>query len=329
MSYRIVILSEALSPITHGARNEGNESIIVRHRVAGPTGAHEVPGISGNSLRNRTLRAPLAGHLVSALELEEKVPADLLYFLHRGGMGGSSGVLKVATRMRARDLLPMVALLGGNLAGGQMLDGDALVSDGVLVCRENAPRLAGMARGFGLWPDDAPRLKPSAEFVGQWQEVGMDPAFRRGGQDLGPNSREDRQFKGMPYGGECVIPGAVFYHDVIVRSDRPEVAGAALFGLAQWQAEGAAVGGGSARGRGRVRSRVLCLGPDGGRADPGPLARSYLAHLEVNREPIAALLAELYPDVAPAKKEPKGKGKGKKEDKKASEGEGEHEADQG
>lgn len=305
-AYQISLISEAVSPITHGAGSAGNESLIVRHDVETSAGRVSVPGISGNSLRNRTLRTPLARHVELAHDLTGKISRDLLYFLYRGGMGGSGPVVRPSVRAEFRRLLPMVRLLGGNLAGGQMLGGDAIVSDGILVCRENVGRLAGhLGTVPGLFPGGT-RFKSYADYVGGWQEVAMDAAARNSGS-LHPDHRGEAPYGGIPYGGECVVPGAVFVHTITFPAD-PVLAGAVAFALADWQAMGGGVGGGTARGRGKLMARLHCQGPVG-EFDPAPLVQDYLGHVAQSRDDVLALLAEHYPLAKPIEAKAKGNGR--------------------
>lgn len=309
--YHFTLLSEAISPIVQGAGTAGNEQLVTRFPVELPTGRVEVPGLSGNSLRNRCLRTPLAEHLEATHSLTGGMTRDLLYFLYRGGVGGSAPVVRPEVRATFRRLLPLVRLLGGQGAGGQMLPGDIVVSHAALVCRENASILAGLlSHRPGLYPAGA-RFKSFGEYLGGWQEVGSDPATRRP-DSLHPDHRGEAGFEGMPYGGECLVPGSWFLHRVTLPAE-PVLGGAVAFALGAWQAGGGGIGGGTARGRGRLVSRIHCQGPDC-EIDPGSLIPAYLEHTEGNHEAVIALLNEHYPLTPPTRdKKPAGrKGRGAK-----------------
>jgi len=118
MNYRMVCLSQSLSPLTHGQGTAGNEQIILREPVICRDGIRYVPAISGNALRHRLVRRPLARHLCDAWELSGKITVAQLQFLFHGGtLTERSSRVSLAQQADLFRLFPFLRLLGCCLPG--------------------------------------------------------------------------------------------------------------------------------------------------------------------------------------------------------------------
>ena len=92
MNYRIHLWSEAVAPITHMARVEGNEALIAREPVDTPAGKRWVPVLSGNAIRHRCVREPGGLWLIEKLGLKGQLSLKQMNFLlHGGNLTDSTG----------------------------------------------------------------------------------------------------------------------------------------------------------------------------------------------------------------------------------------------
>jgi len=145
------IEATALDPIFHGAGSSGNTSLLRTQEVVLPDGsAASVPFVSGNSLRHG-LRAALAQHLLTTLDVEERsLPKQAVDLLFSGGALTATG--KNINLEQLRDytnLIPMLSLLGYS-AASTIVQGKLRVQNLHLVCAENAWRLPE-------WISDSPQ----------------------------------------------------------------------------------------------------------------------------------------------------------------------------
>jgi len=300
--YHFRMLSEALTPITHAAGAAGNESILFRRDVLVNGVKVAVPGLSGNSLRHVCLRETGSDDLIQATGLSGKLSKPLLYFLKSGGSGGSSTSVDLALQAEIRERIPFVSAVGGQVVGGQTLQGRVCVGDGWLVCRENANAIAGMAPPEFPLPDG---LLAAETAVSGYTYYRHDPR-KSAGDEVDPSWRDVAPSDtAMIFGGESLAPGSLFYHDVIVRGTVLE-AGAVSLAIRRWAESGGHVGGMSARGHGRLRTWLHFSGPAGATAET--LAAEYAAFLASTAEAARETLLRIYPSTRPAETdEPKPK----------------------
>lgn len=92
--YRVICLSETLSPATHMARSTGNESLIAREPVVTSRGVAYVPCLSGNAIRHRCLRAPGVRWLIDEYGLRGTLTLQQLNFLLHGGNLTEGGAVR-------------------------------------------------------------------------------------------------------------------------------------------------------------------------------------------------------------------------------------------
>lgn len=251
--YHITCVSQALSPVSHGAGVSGNEQVIMREPVAYRDGVRYIPCITGNAIRHRFIREPLARHLCEAWELGGSLTVDELQFLFHGGAlterGSRVSMQEQADLFR---LMPCMRLLGCSLPG-QIVPGSLDVMRGTLVCAENADRLRQ------LLPDDLAgelpqRLRPAADFIGRYQ-------YTRGSHlqsaaDMGASELGGEDSGMMIFSGQHVIPGAVFVHGFVLRHASALDIGAVALAIRKWRDAGGSIGGMASKGHGRLE--LLC-----------------------------------------------------------------------
>lgn len=274
-TYNLTCLSECLSPMSHMMRSEGNEALVAREPLMTPDGIRHVPYLSGNAVRHRMVRGPLARHLVHTLGLAGRLSLPQLNFLFHGGNltegGGREDTGQIAD---AQALFPMVRLLGGSLPS-QILAGTLRVWRGTLVCRENERALRDvLPPGF----DVPPSLRPAEWFVEAYQYTRGDSA--KGERDLLPEGEArngDDASNLMIFSGQQVVRHACFVHGFAMPDVSPLELGALALALRRWSSADATVGGQSARGHGRLRLAVL--GTEG-LPDLAAAERDYVSHVE-------------------------------------------------
>jgi len=302
-TYSIFCLSEALSPITHMARTEGNEAVVAREPVATEQGVKWVPSLSGNALRHRLVRASGAKHLVEALGLEGQLSFEQLNFLFHGGNLSQSTALDDTKRLSELwSLFPLFRLLGGALPD-QIFNGSLLVWRGTLVCRENAPRIDQMLpAGFSL-PDRA--LMPADSLVGAYQYTRSD-ARKTQSELASPVAQQYPEMGGsnlMIFAGQQVNAGALFVHGFHLKGSSILGLGALVTALSVWQAEGGTVGGQASRGHGRL-AMSYAIAPS---INVQGAVDAYLEHTERTKADAAAWLLKAFDPRPTSTKMKKGK----------------------
>lgn len=296
-TYTIQCLSEAVSPITHMTGTAGNEGIVAREPVHTPRGVMMVPFLSGNALRHRCIREPMALWLIDRYELKGKLSLPQLNFLLHGGNLTQSTAHENTRRIaEMHELWPFLRLCGGALPD-QILAGAMDVWRGTLVCEENRTALQ---RTLGEVPSK--RLLSSERFLGAYQ-------YTRGdGKKTGlSDDRDDLEEASnlMIYSGQAVTRGSVFHHGFVLKHVNELELGCLLLSLRLWQAMGGTVGGQARLGHGRLRLSLVDM------ADDGQAVAAYVEHVESSRERAVAWLHECFASAAAKAKLGKGKVKAK------------------
>lgn len=308
MSQTITIhcLSEAISPITHMARTEGNEALVAREPVATALGVRWIPCLSGNAVRHRCVREPGARWLVDRLGLAGRLSIPQLNFLFHGGNltegGGREDTHRIANMQR---LFPLLRLLGGSLPD-QILAGSLHVWRGLLACEENQGRMAHhLPAAFAV----EGTLRPAEHFVSGYQYTRGDSAT--GQRDLLPPAADVADASNlMIMAGQCVMPGALFVHGFVLCNVAEVELGALLLSLSLWGQAGGTVGGQAAKGHGRLKTWLL------GDVDQQAAIDAYTAHVEANADECLAWLQSAF-KLDAASQEKKAKANGKKGKAKA------------
>lgn len=238
----------ARSKITHMAGTQGNEALILREPVMTPTGVRLVPSLSGNALRHRLIREPLARHLIETWELDRLLDEYQLDFLfHGGALTEKGGREDLGLQQDVYRLIPLARVLGLNLPSTP-IPGQLHMSMGVLFCRENISKLQTM---FPVdWMEELD-LRSAAEFVRKWQYTRGD--VRCSTSPLLPDkSAKDETSQGI-YAGESVVQNSIFGLEFHIRHVEPVVLGSLLFALNRWQTDNGTIGGQAAKGHGKFQ----------------------------------------------------------------------------
>jgi len=286
---KMCVLSEVLSPLTHMSGIAGNEAILNTSKVYVNGGVVSTPVISGNAIRHKMVREPGAMFLVEACGLYGKLNVDQANFLFYGGSLTDSAIsdnLKKIADMQT--LLPLIRLLGGSLTN-QVIAGSLLVSQGVMVCRENNGRLQKMmpmelAEGL-------PALRSCEDFIGGYQYTRGDISKKP--ELLADDAELPEKSNLMIYAGQSVIPGALFYHEFILQKVSRLEVGAICAALNDWDG----VIGGSARiGHGRLSTAVYCDGQNffGDRLDLKSYEDEYREYTRRNASKIVDWLNDAF-----------------------------------
>lgn len=256
-TYRILCMSEAMSPITHMMGTSGNESLINREPVMTQSGVVQVPVLSGNALRHRVIRDPGAKYLIGLYNLAGKLNIDQLNFLLSGGSLTESSVSdNMRTIADMQRLFPLYRLLGGSLRN-QIIAGSLQVGRGLLVCEENRETI-----NKSLLPEFAKlenQLLHAEVFVSQYQYTRgdvkrmKDVDFFAAVDELNdPDSASTL----MIYTGQSVMRNAVFVHEITALNVSYNEIGALFDALSRWQAKGGSVGGNTRIGHGKLKTSV-------------------------------------------------------------------------
>lgn len=267
VSLRIPIEIRALSPITHGGDEKaGNTSLVRRQRILDKAGSiHEVPVLSGNSLRGQLRR-------IAARDLAERcgvvrMPASLFHLLFSGGSihkGEVKHAHDAAMASDVRRLLPQLAVFGAAYK--------AHILHGNLRCRFFLPVCAETQDITGV---DGPPVAPMTEFQ----------FFTRRGQvdqDLVTERAEDEVDTSMIFEAEAITAGTRMVGGVEL--DRGLEVDASMLGMTLWKwAAKGTVGGNAAKGCGRVEVTF---------GEALPPEDAYVAHMAENRKEQRAWLRE-------------------------------------
>lgn len=294
-SITIRCLSEAVAPLTHMSRSEGNESLIAIEPIATTEGVKWVPYLSGNALRHRLVREPGARYLVEQLGLKGQLTLQQLNFLFHGGNltegGGKENTARIAEMYR---LFPLLRLLGGCLPD-QVLTGSLHVWRGTLICRENASSLQKLLPDGWMQNEDGARLRHAQDYLSGYQYTRSD-AQKTHPTLVSANAAEPVASNLMIFSGQAVMRGTTFLHGFVVLHPSPLELGALLHAIVLWSSHGT-IGGQAARGHGKIACRFL---DDG--LDYGEYIAEYVNHVEQLRDECRQWLMDVFAPKAPRTK---------------------------
>lgn len=299
--YKVVCLSEAMSPITQAKGVSGNISLVNTVPVPTEKGIVEVPVISSNALRHRTIREPGWRWLIGEYGLGGKLDLTRLNFMLHGGNltegGGRENTRRIADFQR---IFPLGRLIGGAIPD-QIIAGSLHVHFGTLVCEENR---AILEHDAGAAMDGLGQLRPAASFRSEYQYTRGDA--RKSAVDLKPTDLAgDGDSNLMIVSGQFVMPGSLWLHGFVMPHVSVLELGALLWSLSLWQSAGGTIGGMASRGHGRLRTSILAGDWEGEAA-----VDAYLDHARSVKDEAIAWLDDVFGGAAP-EKAPKG-GKGRK-----------------
>ena len=287
---KIHMLSESVSPITHMGGTSGNEAILNRERVLHNGEIVDVPFLSGNALRHKMIRDPGARYLVDACALKGTLNIDQANFMFTGGSLSQSSTtdnLKMIATMQ--EVSPLFRMLGGSLRD-QIIGGSLMVSRGILVCEEN---LLTISKQCSALADTATAsAHPAQSFIGKTQYTRGEATRMKEAPDMLKGDVPPQKTNLMIYGGECVIPGSMWYHNLMLNNVCDLEIGAALHCLNLWQASGGVVGGSSRIGHGRLRSTIHIESENP--VDASTLVLSYIEHVNSHTEELVSWLNEAF-----------------------------------
>lgn len=279
---RVRMLSKALSPICHHSGHEGNEAVLMREPVAVDGGFATVPVLSGNALRSRMLRQPLARHLCDTLELSGRLSVKAINFLFHGGtLTEKGGRYSLADQNALFHLFPFFRLLGCSLPG-QIVAGSVYCQRGLLFCRENTSRLEHeVGEDVGLLP-------PAAQFVSGYQYVRAGRMQSANDVEAADEVEAEDDTR-MIFAGQSVTAGALFWHGLTARHINRVEAGALFLGLRLWQDAGGTIGGKASIGHGRLKTWA-----DSSIEDEDDCIEEYINHVQENGESIIGFLGNHF-----------------------------------
>jgi hypothetical protein len=289
-SYRVVCLSEALSPITHMAGTEGNEAVIMREAVTSDGSTRWVPALSGNALRHRSVRAPGAEYLLDAWGAKVGNLSQLNMLFHGGQRTEKGGRVSLKEMAELRETVPLLGLLGCSLPH-HIVPGQMDCYRGTLVCRENAGRIRELLPGWTV-PDG---LRSAESFVAPYQYTRGDVANSR--KELLPDGHNDMALESMMiFAGQAVMAGSLFVHGYQLHRVTQLELGAFLLSLRLWQEQGGTIGGQASRGHGQLKTWLAVLAD----VDHEAAVAAYVVHVERAKDSALEMLDRLYRVTRPA-----------------------------
>lgn len=263
----VYAVSVAQSRITQAQGSSGNRMIIQRDEVKTPLGVRQVPSLTGNAFRTRSVREPGFRWLIEQTGLSERLTKPEAYFLLRGGAEyvGNGGRESLQDIVELSRVSPLCGLLGG-VTPKQMFAGSLSCDSGVLVCEENRFRLRSfLPPGVDI---STYQLAPASDFTTGYQytrsgsekgTAGMfseeeDSMLRFKSGRTPPGESKDKSNQ-MIYSGESIMPGAVFVHRYCLAHPKRLEVGALLWSLRLWVASGNSFGGMGRVGHGKLYSQ--------------------------------------------------------------------------
>lgn len=296
-TYTIQCISEAVSPITHMSGTAGNEGIVAREPVHTEKGIMYVPYLSGNALRHRCVREPMALWLIDRYGLRGKLSLLQLNFLLHGGNLTMSNAHENTRRIaEMHEYWPIIRLCGGSLPD-QILAGSLDVWRGTLICEENR---ASLEKTLGHIPRK--RLLSSERFLSGYQ-------YTRGDAKKTGLSRERDDIQDasnlMIYSGQAVTRGALFHHGFVLKHVNEIELGCLLLSLRLWQANGGTIGGNARLGHGRLQLTLI------DQVDDDAIVGAYVDHVDSVKDHAIAWLEDCFTKAAAAKEKKLSKAKQK------------------
>lgn len=294
-TFTINCISEAVSPLSHMSGSAGNEGIVAREPVHTSAGVMMIPFLSGNALRHRCIREPMAKWLIDRYGLVGKLSLQQLNFLLHGGNLTQSNASENTRRIaQMHELWPFLRICGGSLPD-QILAGSLDVWRGTLICEENRESLE---KTLGCIPVE--RLLSSERFLGGYQYTrgdGRKSGLAADRDDL----QEDSNL--MIYSGQCVTRGALFYHGFVLKHVNTLELGCLLLALRLWQASGGTIGGNARLGHGRLKTTLI------DQIDSEDAVQEYVSHVDESKDAAIEWLNDSFAKAKAAKEKKQAKGR--------------------
>lgn len=260
----------ALSPIQHGGDEKTGSTPVLRSLTHwdSTTGAFvRLPIFSGNAIRG-IMRRILMRDMCDRLGYEVKSP-KMHHALYTGGIlegtDESAGFIDLAFRVKTRDTIPPLALLG-SAVGNQMVQGCLLVDHAIPICREYASLLDGV---------EDPRKEQSVRTF-------TDISFATRRDDLRAERGADEQAQQMKIEFETFVSGTAFVHAFTLKWASAVEASCLGHAIQLWQ-DLPYIGGKSSSGYGHVALDY----------PTAPSPNDYLAYLQEHGDQVRDALDEL------------------------------------
>lgn len=293
-TFKIHLLSEAMSPISHMMGVSGNESIINREKVVFNNDVVDIPVLSGNALRHKMIREPGALYIIDRCGLRGKLSIDQANYMITGGsLSESSTNDNIPLIAEIQKVSPLFRLLGGSLKN-QVVGGSLFVSRGLLCCAENAESIE--KQGGREIPGP---LIPAQHFISKHQYTRGDAdKMKDSSEIITPHEQKKGDSNLMIYSGENIIQGSMFYHNITLYNVSPLEIGAAVHSINLWQNADGIIGGSSRIGHGKLKSSIWFDGLDdwfGTERSPVDLVADYINHVDQNKEEFRNWLNKAFP----------------------------------
>ena len=284
-NYRFIIQAFAQSPITHGMTTSGNEQVLRRSPVAifpnGKLRMIQVPEVSGSAvrgvLRHHAVECDLARYGI------EKTDMDTIRLIEKGGkLGGSESKagVNLAKLNKLRRMFPSLDLFGCLDNIGQ-ITGKFLASPLMLYCDEMVkagllPRAIKTMDGetFQVFPtiEQPPLLSMGStsiqyyrhdlrvtsshlltgEATKQIEDQSTELLAKQADGKMVKTDERRVANESMPHSFEAIPAGMPLYGDWSLRNADAITFAAFLQTLNYWIGNGAHVGGGAAKGHGKL-----------------------------------------------------------------------------
>lgn len=288
-TYKIHLLLETLSPLTHMSGTSGNEAIINREAIIYKDEIRHVPVISGNAIRHKLIREPGAMFIIGACNMAGKMNIDQLNYMFNGGSlvesSVSCNIRKIADMQQT---LPLYRLLGGCLKN-QIVAGSINVHRGMLICRENADRINSiLPDGYAIDQN----IFPAERFIDQYQYTRGDANkmkdidFFAAVDELNTGETKEKSNL-MIFNGQTIVPGSLFYLGFVLNNVSDLELGALFHALSRWNGF---LGGQGSRGHGQCK--ISLLSSDG--IDVLSQISAYREHVISKKEEIKEWLFDAF-----------------------------------
>lgn len=179
--HRIEMILRADQPIAHHSETIGNAALAQREGVRQPDGSIvAVPIITGDSMRHG-MRESSTYAFLDALGYPELGEPALRLLFNGGASPGSSGALKLGDYRELVEMVPTMALFGGNSLN-RTLPGRIFADEALLVCEETTHLLPEWVGEY--MAASGQELMSCRAYVEEVQRVRMDASLDPGKRKL-------------------------------------------------------------------------------------------------------------------------------------------------
>jgi len=269
---------KALSPIHQGGNEKTGAEITLNRLSFFIDGRNEeIPIVSGNGIRG-AFRRRLARDFLKLLNVDKLESKRLFYMFFAGGANyevvseKDAGTINLELRTKIRKLFPIVSLLGGNL-GNQAFEGALKCGIARPICQELV--------NANMLPLDFLKKNGITHFPSFREYLGQEFFTRK--DDL-RDRKEDEAAVQMLVTREVFVPGTLFFHKWVLRSNDPIIEACFWRGIKLF-IEDPRVGGGSSTNMGELEIYYENYQED--------LDIEYLNFLDENKKDIIEKIQEL------------------------------------